>query len=190
MSATRGHKRSDMFSNTIRVESLRKWPPSIVLWSRECFSISLQVLRILHVLSTKRWVVPVRHSRRRRWIELIASPRENGREGQWEADEHYQGAAVCCASVLFILHHVSLPSTLFSIRKLLTNDRRLLFMTYNGWIMLAVAVGAFVGYLLFSNSPPTKTAACHWGDMEGVSKGCIQILYSQAYMNAVLERKS
>ncbi|KAH7123850.1 Ctr copper transporter family-domain-containing protein [Dendryphion nanum] len=37
----------------------------------------------------------------------------------------------------------------------------LLFMTYNGWIMLAVGVGAFVGYLLFSNSPPTKSAACH-----------------------------
>ncbi|KAF2468213.1 Ctr copper transporter [Lindgomyces ingoldianus] len=37
----------------------------------------------------------------------------------------------------------------------------LLFMTYNGWIMFAVAVGAFVGYMLFSNSPPTKTAACH-----------------------------
>ena len=38
---------------------------------------------------------------------------------------------------------------------------RLLFMTYNGWIMLAVAVGAFVGYLLFANSSPTKSAACH-----------------------------
>jgi copper transporter 1 len=37
----------------------------------------------------------------------------------------------------------------------------LLFMTYNGWIMLAVGVGAFVGYLLFSNSSPTKSAACH-----------------------------
>ncbi|KAF1949442.1 Ctr copper transporter [Byssothecium circinans] len=37
----------------------------------------------------------------------------------------------------------------------------LLFMTYNGWIMLAVAVGAFVGYLLFSTSPPMKSAACH-----------------------------
>ncbi|KAF2013291.1 Ctr-domain-containing protein [Aaosphaeria arxii CBS 175.79] len=37
----------------------------------------------------------------------------------------------------------------------------LLFMTYNGWVMFAVAVGAFVGYLLFSNSSPTKTAACH-----------------------------
>lgn len=38
---------------------------------------------------------------------------------------------------------------------------RLLFMTYNGWIMLAVAVGAFVGYLLFGNSSATKSAACH-----------------------------
>ncbi|KAF2869329.1 Ctr copper transporter family-domain-containing protein [Massariosphaeria phaeospora] len=37
----------------------------------------------------------------------------------------------------------------------------LLFMTYNGWVMLAVAVGAFVGYIVFSGSPPTKTAACH-----------------------------
>lgn len=38
---------------------------------------------------------------------------------------------------------------------------RLLFMTYNGWVMLAVAVGAFVGYLLFSESSSTKTVACH-----------------------------
>ncbi|KAK7519963.1 ctr copper transporter family protein [Phyllosticta citriasiana] len=41
----------------------------------------------------------------------------------------------------------------------------LLFMTYNGWIMLAVAVGAFVGYVVFgsgSNSASaTKSVACH-----------------------------
>jgi copper transporter 1 len=37
----------------------------------------------------------------------------------------------------------------------------LLFMTYNGWIMLAVAVGAFVGYLMFSQSSSTKSVACH-----------------------------
>lgn len=35
-------------------------------------------------------------------------------------------------------------------------------MTYNGWVMLSVAVGAFVGYLVFGgDSPATKTAACH-----------------------------
>ena len=35
-------------------------------------------------------------------------------------------------------------------------------MTYNGWVMLAVAVGAFVGYLLFSaNLSSTKSVACH-----------------------------
>ncbi|CRK34633.1 hypothetical protein BN1708_006466, partial [Verticillium longisporum] len=28
----------------------------------------------------------------------------------------------------------------------------LIFMTYNGWVMVAVALGAFVGYLLFGNS--------------------------------------
>lgn len=38
---------------------------------------------------------------------------------------------------------------------------RLLFMTYNGWVMLAVAVGAFVGYLLFGQGSATKSVACH-----------------------------
>ncbi|KAF2281320.1 Ctr copper transporter [Westerdykella ornata] len=37
----------------------------------------------------------------------------------------------------------------------------LLFMTYNGWVMLAVAVGAFVGYMMFSESSATKSVACH-----------------------------
>lgn len=40
--------------------------------------------------------------------------------------------------------------------------RRLLFMTYNGWVMAAVGVGAFVGYLVFGNSTSaTKDSACH-----------------------------
>lgn len=38
---------------------------------------------------------------------------------------------------------------------------RLLFMTYNGWIMLAVAAGAFVGYLAFGAGSSTKSVACH-----------------------------
>lgn len=39
---------------------------------------------------------------------------------------------------------------------------RLLFMTYNGFVMLAVAVGAFVGYLAFGdNTSASKTVACH-----------------------------
>ncbi|KAL2072502.1 hypothetical protein VTL71DRAFT_11845 [Oculimacula yallundae] len=38
----------------------------------------------------------------------------------------------------------------------------LLFMTYNGWVMLAVGVGAFVGYLVFgNNTSATKDSACH-----------------------------
>ncbi|KAI9828722.1 MAG: hypothetical protein M1832_001827 [Thelocarpon impressellum] len=37
----------------------------------------------------------------------------------------------------------------------------LLFMTYNGWVMLSVAVGAFVGYLVFGSSSSTKSVACH-----------------------------
>jgi solute carrier family 31 (copper transporter), member 1 len=34
-------------------------------------------------------------------------------------------------------------------------------MTYNGWVMLAVAVGAFVGYLAFGQDSATKSVACH-----------------------------
>lgn len=35
-------------------------------------------------------------------------------------------------------------------------------MTYNGMVMLAVAVGAFVGYLVFADdAPATKSIACH-----------------------------
>ncbi|KAK0833200.1 copper transpport protein [Friedmanniomyces endolithicus] len=37
----------------------------------------------------------------------------------------------------------------------------LLFMTYNGWIMLAVGFGAFAGYLMFGGSSIVKSAACH-----------------------------
>jgi solute carrier family 31 (copper transporter), member 1 len=35
-------------------------------------------------------------------------------------------------------------------------------MTYNGFIMIAVGIGASVGYLLFAgNSSASKSSACH-----------------------------
>ncbi|RDW74010.1 CTR2 long splice variant [Coleophoma crateriformis] len=38
----------------------------------------------------------------------------------------------------------------------------LLFMTYNGWVMIAVAVGAFLGFIVFgNNTSSTKDGACH-----------------------------
>ncbi|CAK7266562.1 copper transpport protein [Sporothrix epigloea] len=38
----------------------------------------------------------------------------------------------------------------------------LIFMTYNGWVMLSVSLGAFVGYLFFGGSAPVvKETACH-----------------------------
>ncbi|KAL1997845.1 hypothetical protein VTN02DRAFT_607 [Thermoascus thermophilus] len=37
----------------------------------------------------------------------------------------------------------------------------LLFMTYNGAVMIAVAVGAALGYLAFGGSTASKTVACH-----------------------------
>lgn len=42
------------------------------------------------------------------------------------------------------------------------STRRLIFMTYNGWVMVAVSLGAFVGYLLFGQrTSATKDNACH-----------------------------
>jgi copper transporter 1 len=38
----------------------------------------------------------------------------------------------------------------------------LVFMTYNGWVMIAVSLGAFIGYLAFGkDSTATKDNACH-----------------------------
>lgn len=34
-------------------------------------------------------------------------------------------------------------------------------MTYNGAVMLAVAVGAFLGYLAFGGSTAAKSVTCH-----------------------------
>ncbi|KAG5920873.1 hypothetical protein E4U53_003860 [Claviceps sorghi] len=38
----------------------------------------------------------------------------------------------------------------------------LIFMTYNGWVMIAVSLGAFLGYLFFGHcTSSTKDNACH-----------------------------
>jgi copper transporter 1 len=43
-----------------------------------------------------------------------------------------------------------------------TYGNRLLFMTYNGWVMLAMFIGSFLGYLSFGGgTPATKETACH-----------------------------
>ena len=36
-------------------------------------------------------------------------------------------------------------------------------MTYNGWVMAAVSLGAFLGYLMFGDEAlsSTKESACH-----------------------------
>lgn len=35
-------------------------------------------------------------------------------------------------------------------------------MTYNGWVMVAVTVGAFLGYLVFgAHTPVNKETQCH-----------------------------
>lgn len=39
---------------------------------------------------------------------------------------------------------------------------RLVFMTYNGWVMVAVTLGAFLGFLVFGGpTTATKETQCH-----------------------------
>ncbi|THC97999.1 hypothetical protein EYZ11_002501 [Aspergillus tanneri] len=53
-------------------------------------------------------------------------------------------------------------ATLYAVQVFYSFFIMLLFMTYNGLIMLSVAVGAFVGYLVFGeNMSASKTVACH-----------------------------
>lgn len=34
-------------------------------------------------------------------------------------------------------------------------------MTYNGWVMIAVAMGASLGYIKWGGASAVKTVACH-----------------------------
>ncbi|KAI9745319.1 MAG: hypothetical protein M1818_001599 [Claussenomyces sp. TS43310] len=53
-------------------------------------------------------------------------------------------------------------AALYAIQNFYAFMLMLLFMTYNGWVMICVSLGAFVGYLLFGgNTPATRDTACH-----------------------------
>ncbi|KAJ9157807.1 CTR2 short splice [Pleurostoma richardsiae] len=55
-----------------------------------------------------------------------------------------------------------IKSLLYAVQTFYAFMIMLIFMTYNGWVMLSVTVGAFVGYLLFGNTTTAaKETACH-----------------------------
>ncbi|KAH6660091.1 ctr copper transporter family protein-like protein [Truncatella angustata] len=55
-----------------------------------------------------------------------------------------------------------IKATLYAVQCFYAFMMMLLFMTYNGWVMLAVFVGNFIGYIMFGNSTKaTKETACH-----------------------------
>lgn len=73
-----------------------------------------------------------------------------------------KGLALCGTGLIQLFHHVRPISLEFIQAEIYTDENRLLFMTYNGWVMLAVGVGAFLGYLAFgTQASPTKSVACH-----------------------------
>ena len=82
------------------------------------------------------------------------------RRGCGEEDEARQGPAVCGPGVLQLLHHVSRARSRCGLPRA-HECSRLLFMTYNGWVMLSVAVGAFIGYLAFGSGSASKDVSCH-----------------------------
>jgi copper transporter 1 len=57
--------------------------------------------------------------------------------------------------------HVT-KAVLYAVQNFYAFMLMLVFMTYNGWVMVAVSLGAFLGYLLFGESTSaTKDNACH-----------------------------
>ncbi|KAM0819600.1 putative Copper transport protein [Seiridium cardinale] len=55
-----------------------------------------------------------------------------------------------------------IKALLYAVQSFYAFMMMLLFMTYNGWVMLAVFVGNFVGYIMFGTSTKaTKDNACH-----------------------------
>ncbi|KAK4461276.1 TCU-2, variant [Cladorrhinum samala] len=55
-----------------------------------------------------------------------------------------------------------IKSILYGIQNFYAFMIMLIFMTYNGWVMIAVSVGAGVGYLIFGGKTTvTKETACH-----------------------------
>ncbi|KAK0657211.1 Ctr copper transporter family-domain-containing protein [Cercophora newfieldiana] len=55
-----------------------------------------------------------------------------------------------------------IKSVLYGVQNFYAFMIMLIFMTYNGWIMIAVSVGAGLGYLLFGGrTSATKDTACH-----------------------------
>ncbi|KAG6087025.1 hypothetical protein E4U31_002010 [Claviceps sp. LM219 group G6] len=55
-----------------------------------------------------------------------------------------------------------LKAVLYGVQNFYAFMLMLVFMTYNGWVMIAVSLGAFLGYLSFGHSTSsTKENACH-----------------------------
>ncbi|RYP49753.1 hypothetical protein DL768_004622 [Monosporascus sp. mg162] len=55
-----------------------------------------------------------------------------------------------------------IKSVLYGVQNFYAFMIMLLFMTYNGWVMIAVVVGAGIGYYVFgSHTKATKETACH-----------------------------
>lgn len=79
--------------------------------------------------------------------------------GQREKSVRLVKAALYAVQVFYSFFIMQVPSYISMVAY--ADKGRLLFMTYNGWVMLAVAVGAFIGYIGFGNSSPTKSVACH-----------------------------
>ncbi|OIW35117.1 Ctr-domain-containing protein [Coniochaeta ligniaria NRRL 30616] len=55
-----------------------------------------------------------------------------------------------------------IKSVLYGLQNFYAFMIMLIFMTYNGWVMIAVSFGAGLGYLLFgARTTATKDTACH-----------------------------
>jgi len=98
-------------------------------------------------------------------VVALAAGYELLREGirRYEASVNKRAEAVPRQNRAKATRHAHLvKSVLYGIQNFYAFMIMLIFMTYNGWVMIACSVGAGLGYLVFGGSTPaTKETACH-----------------------------
>ncbi|CAK7274185.1 copper transpport protein [Sporothrix epigloea] len=96
-------------------------------------------------------------------VVIFGAGYEALREGirRYEAQSSSRAAPRQAHAVVNKRAHL-IKAVLYGIQNFYAFMIMLIFMTYNGWVMLSVSFGAFVGYLLFGGSvPAVKETACH-----------------------------
>ncbi|KAL2125332.1 hypothetical protein VTJ04DRAFT_1697 [Mycothermus thermophilus] len=105
--------------------------------------------------------LPQSHTPEPRYSDQDNHENENENEPATEPTHPLLPSTGHSRELIYRRAHVT-KAVLYGIQNFYAFMIMLIFMTYNGWVMLAVSFGAGIGYLVFGGSTPvTKETACH-----------------------------